>query len=422
MEAKKIAPTTSALRFSIDEKIFNEILSDKSTQSALDKVDNWSSGHGFSHRRHLLSNTVRLNKHLCPDIFSAFIECKKLLEMENEPVELYVASYLGVNAYATTPKVGPSAVVLGSDLIACLNAQELKFVIGHELGHIKFLHTKHPLRAAAHVEDAAGRILPLHTLLKVYTWSRAAEVSADRAGLYCVKDLPAAISCIFKLASGLNVSLTSVQIQEFVNQIEDMISTPIASQIPIDRSMSSDSFQTHPFNPLRVRAMSLAAHSGFVSVNHPVSNKKMSVDEMDSALYSDLKIMEPDYLQQTDGPSKDLKDLLLYAGLTLAQIDGAISESETHALKALVGASKLNVDVSNTAFLKDKVDYLTAKCATSCDILSKNKLLQHLVLISFADNTLSPNELNYIYELCTNLNADSAVISAALHVMSNPMD
>lgn len=40
MEAKKIAPTTSALRFSIDEKIFNEILSDKSTQSALDKVDN----------------------------------------------------------------------------------------------------------------------------------------------------------------------------------------------------------------------------------------------------------------------------------------------------------------------------------------------------------------------------------------------
>lgn len=341
----------------------------------------------------------------------------------NEPIELYVASYLGVNAYATTPNVGPSAIVLGSDLIKALTPAELKFVLGHELGHIKFLHTKYPLRSAAHVEDAAGRVLPLNTLLKVYTWSRAAEVSADRAGLFCVKDLSAAISCIFKLASGLSISLTAAQIQEFVKQIEEMISTPIASQIPIDRSMSSDSFQTHPFNPLRVRALSIAAHSGFIPVNHPISLiSHMTPQKMDETLYSDLKIMEPDYLQQTDGPSKDLKDLLLYAGLTLAQVDGDLAEAEANVLKALVGASKLNVDLKNTQFIKDRVDYLVNKCADGCDILSKNKLMQHLVLISFADNSLSPNELNYIYELCDKLKADSSVISAALNIMANPMD
>jgi Zn-dependent protease with chaperone function/uncharacterized tellurite resistance protein B-like protein len=421
MAAKKILSNIDYLRFKRDEELLSEILSQKATQQALAKLEHWSSGYGFSHRRHLLSQTVRLNKSLCPDIFKTFEECRSLLEM-HEPIELYVASYLGINAYAAEPNVGPKTIVLGSQLIKELTADELKFVIGHELGHLKFEHTKYPLTSAAQVHDSAGRLMPLETLLKVYTWSRTAEVSADRAGLYCVKNLNTAISCIFKLASGLELQLTENQINDFVQQLEEMVTAPMAQVDSVDKNKHSECFQTHPFNPLRIRALSLTARSGLIEVNHPITPLNGDRVSLDECLDEDLKIMEPDYLQKTDNASQDLKDLLLYAGLLLAHVDGQVSESEIKAIKSLVGASKVNVDTENIEYMKAKVEYLGEKCSTSCHMVSRHKLLQHLVLISSVDGEIQEKEISYIYSIASKLKADSKVIDSAINIISRLLD
>jgi Zn-dependent protease with chaperone function len=108
-------------------------------------------------------------------------------------------------------------LVLTSGLLALYagRPEELRFVIGHELGHVKcgHLELKHKafgLLAAvqtinlAVVPDKYQAVLPTLALGRLYTWCRESEISADRAGLLCCGETKAAYQAIMRLQHGLN--------------------------------------------------------------------------------------------------------------------------------------------------------------------------------------------------------------------------
>jgi len=108
-------------------------------------------------------------------------------------------------------------LVLTSGLLALYagRPEELKFVIGHELGHVKCGHLalKHKafgLMAAvqainlAVVPDKYQAALPTLGLGRLYTWCRESEISADRAGLLCCGEPKVAYQAIMRLQHGLN--------------------------------------------------------------------------------------------------------------------------------------------------------------------------------------------------------------------------
>ncbi len=93
--------------------------------------------------------------------------------------------------------------------------EELKFIIGHELGHVlcghlELKHKAFGLLAAvqainvAVVPDKYQAVLPTLGLGRLYTWCRESEISADRAGLLCCGESKVAYQAIMRLQHGLN--------------------------------------------------------------------------------------------------------------------------------------------------------------------------------------------------------------------------
>ena len=96
---------------------------------------------------------------------------------------------------------------------------------------------------------------PIHAWrCRCFTWSRYAEISADRAGAHCAQDFEAVSRALFKLASGLSGKFIQFSLEDFLKQVDDM---HVLDAEPGDGSPKEDWFSTHPFSPLRVKALQL---------------------------------------------------------------------------------------------------------------------------------------------------------------------
>src|SRR5919109_1346921 len=94
--------------------------------------------------------------------------------------------------------------------------EELLFVIGHECGHIHNHHVTYRTLAAVLLEggkeaalkrqhptlDAVAQALKLFIGTALAAWSRRAELTADRAGLICCRDLVTAQRALARLMLG----------------------------------------------------------------------------------------------------------------------------------------------------------------------------------------------------------------------------
>lgn len=94
----------------------------------------------------LIGNSVRLNEYQYPEVYKIFVEMAKELDFEKIP-ELYLVNGNGtLNAYATCVPGYRNFAAIYSDIFErCIKNNDmnsLKFILGHELGHIKFNHVK----------------------------------------------------------------------------------------------------------------------------------------------------------------------------------------------------------------------------------------------------------------------------------------
>lgn len=96
---------------------------------------------------------------------------------------------------------------------------ELRFIIGRELGHLKCDHVRIK-RAAYGILSAINSInlavvptefqsvLPTLALGRLFNWTRESEISADRAGLLCCQDPQVAYQALTRLLHGLSADST----------------------------------------------------------------------------------------------------------------------------------------------------------------------------------------------------------------------
>ena len=130
-------------------------------------------------RRHLLATSVRLSKGMAPDVHRMADECIETLQMDI-PLELYVYPSPQFNAMCFKPEEGRLHVMFSSSLLEGFKDDELKFVIGHELGHHVYKHHDIPIGYLLKGEAPVGP----RVALEVFAWARYAESAADRAGAH----------------------------------------------------------------------------------------------------------------------------------------------------------------------------------------------------------------------------------------------
>ena len=110
-----------------------------------------------------------------------------------------------INGYTTGYKED-TLLVLNSGTVDLLSDDELRYVAGHEMGHIKSGHVIY--HVMGQLFNTAISQIPLVSTLTtpiyygLMYWNRMSEFTADRAGLLACQDIDAAISAIIKM-SGL---------------------------------------------------------------------------------------------------------------------------------------------------------------------------------------------------------------------------
>jgi len=156
-----------------------------------------------------LAGAVRVSERQFPHIHEMVRDGAYILDLPEVP-ECYVLQTPIVNAMALGRD--KPFIVLNSGMIELLDPEELRAVIGHELGHILSGHALYRTMLLILLQLAArAAFLPIALALTAIIWGleewfRKSELSCDRAGLLAGQDLDASRRVLMKLAGGAQLS------------------------------------------------------------------------------------------------------------------------------------------------------------------------------------------------------------------------
>lgn len=302
--------TLQGVRFGREQELFEQIHADPVLKRELARSEVLRQRSMM--RARLLSEAVRVNVKLLPNVARSFARLARYVEGGKE-LEAYVFAEPDINAFIAE---GRSHMLVGvsSGAVSALSSEELEFVLGHELGHATYGHL-----------DIAGNFLIEHCNLDlehsqlVRSFQRAAEVSADRAGLVCCGSLDVAANALFKTLCGLHLPGHQVDPVELAEQWEHL------REEVLDDGRRDHWQLSHPFPPLRMRALLAFHRSG-------------PGEAADAEVRRLLALMEPSSAQPKDADDPFLARFLFWGGLYVALADGAISPEERARLRELAPA------------------------------------------------------------------------------------
>ncbi|HLM66225.1 MAG TPA: M48 family metallopeptidase [Longimicrobium sp.] len=177
-----------------------------------------------------LAGSVRVSETQFPRVHRLYVEACRTLD--TQPCPLYVQQRPELNAFAYGMQ--QPFIVLNSLTVSQLDDGELKFVLGHELGHVMSGHTLYltmtevlyrlSLTGFPIVGFAAQAVL-----MGLLEWKRKAELSCDRAGILAVQDPQPAMCTMLRFAGG---SARETNLADFMQQAEEYRETgDLADQV-----------------------------------------------------------------------------------------------------------------------------------------------------------------------------------------------
>lgn len=203
------------------------------------------------HRLLYLASSARVNDRQFADLDALLTECVEILDSPVTP-ELYVMQSPMVNAFCIG--MDRPFIVITSALYDLMDHDELRFIVGHELGHALSGHAvyrtmlMHLSRLAASIGFIPLGGWALRALVAaLMEWQRKAELSGDRAGLLCCQDLDTALRVELKLAGGRH--LDQMDTQAFIAQAKEYERTGDLRDGVL--KLLNLEMRSHPFSVLR---------------------------------------------------------------------------------------------------------------------------------------------------------------------------
>jgi Zn-dependent protease with chaperone function len=209
-----------------------------------------------------LASSVRASQEQFPDLYQSMLDGCYILDLPHVP-ELYISQNFQVNAMALG--LDKPFIVLNSSLVELMDPEEVRFVIGHELGHVLSGHTVYNtmLRNLILLVQRLALVpfawIGLRAVVwGLEEWSRKAEMSADRAGLLATQDVDAARRSLMKLAGGRR--LADFSSDEFHRQAREYDAVPDVRESLLKLLQLQG--QTHPFAVVRFAELDRWAEQG----------------------------------------------------------------------------------------------------------------------------------------------------------------
>lgn len=304
---------TLELERQIGEQIYNA-LQGSVVEEVLHKIKTSSSDAYW--RSSMEGHSLKVEKELLPDFYNLCHEVKDKLGF-TEKVDFYITGDSSVNAFsvAAEDENEPNIVNVNSALFDLMNTDELKFVIGHELGHLANKDTQ--LARLINFVFPPTASVPITLQYKIRLHQQLAELVADRYGYIATENLDVCVTAFFKMASGLDLAKMNVSIDALLADNNRRLSYFLN-----DKGMSRAS---HPVNPIRVQALNLFA----TSTGEEELQKGM--DELISIL---LKVGDCELDEHT-------ARFIASAGLIVANCDEGVTKEEVDEIIRTLGGLKI---------------------------------------------------------------------------------
>lgn len=217
-------------------------------------------------RNLFLGDAVLIGPTQRPQLYAIYQEVLQTLDWpptgQAEP-QLYVTQTPIANAGAVGFE--NPFIVISSGSLELLDADEQRYILAHELGHIMTGHTTY--RTIAQIVLFFGMsalpilasiaLLPFQ--LALLEWYRKSELSADRAGMLGTQDVRASLSTFLKLAGGRSLG-DAIDLDAYIAQAAEYETGGTAWDSVL--KLLNTALREHPFHTVRAGELQRWSQSG----------------------------------------------------------------------------------------------------------------------------------------------------------------
>lgn len=291
LKEKNSKKNLSEMAYPVDDKIIGFLEKCQIDELFGDIVDKYIS----FNLGHEISNGIPVNTVNNPNIYNLIKYCSETLGIQIPNALVSNDTYM--NAYTTGTDKKP-VLVLTSFIVNRMSEERLKFIIGHECGHIAMQHVLYHF--------VSGYILDKSKLLTQYIpligpiissatdiisgipfklWMRISEITADRLGLLCCKDLKVAQKALLQLLGGFQ-DIDNIDIDEYIRNTEANFKNNMGSDL---MELVTD----HPLIYKRIKALEYFSktknYNDFVGITLP-ENEYLSIDDVNKKVSKLLNV------------------------------------------------------------------------------------------------------------------------------------
>lgn len=249
-----------------------EILEKLRSIKSLEKIGEIYIKYGFEKIINIceMGSDIEVTKDNIPYLYNALLEVCSILNVDKIP-KLYMKQGF-INA-CTSGAENP-IIIVDSSVMSLLDYDELLFLLGHEVGHIKCQHMLYrTIGDLAHIigDEIGNLTLGVGNLINTVAssggtlllaqWDRATEFSADRAGLLACQNVNAAYSVLMKLAGYPPKYYNSIDVDTFIAQAESFENLDEENYNKIMK-FYINMYNDHPWNVLRAKELKNWVDSG----------------------------------------------------------------------------------------------------------------------------------------------------------------
>lgn len=343
-------------------------------------------------RSNMEGHCLKVQQELLPDFYALCHEVKDRLGFD-EPVDFYITGDSSVNAFslAAEDKGEPHIVNVNSGLFDLMTQDELRFVIGHELGHL--INKDTALSRLIQFVFPPNTNVPVSLQYKIRLHDQLAELVADRYGYMATNDLNVCVTAFFKMASGLDLTKLNVSIEALIAD-----NTRRLEYFLNDKGVSRAS---HPVNPIRVQALNLFANA------QSEEELQQGMDELIAIL---LKVGDTEL-------DEHLAHFIASAGLIVANVDDTVEEEEINQILDQLAGLK----IFPRLFLDEIVsgDVMGIFNQSVNGILNINPgmregILQYMIRVVMSDKKFAKNEVKMLYGIGESIGFSQMEVASAI--------
>jgi Zn-dependent protease with chaperone function len=358
----------------IEGEILEKLLTEAQTEQIESEWKYLLEGHSF-----------KVTKDLSPRIHELCMEVKERLKFDEE-IDFYITNSGDLNAFAISrqDKNHAHIINLNSRTIDLMDDDELKFIIGHEIGHL--ISNNARIAKLLNFVFPGNRPVPLLLQHKIQFWQKLSELTADRFGYLASPNRNKCISAFFKLSSGLSTERINLDIDNYLKENDKILE--------FFRTNSENRVSTHPVNPVRIKAIEYFCASD-------LSDQEKGNPE-DPKLAEDMNELLTILATLSSSPLDQYRmELIASGGLMMAHVDGEMDQSEYEGIiNTLSSLTIFPYQYLYTYFENDKLNEVFERSVMAIannNPMERVQILTYLASIAISDKKIEDKEIEFIF-------------------------